>query len=293
MSASTTGLGSNKKGGRVSDASAVTAQRRIIVQGQADSTYSTIQKKNGFRTSKSVLNAEQYNSSVLVAQNLGVAAPGVPCPSITLADIATYDAGMSLWIINADTTILECQTLTIPNTYTFFINSATLTNNGTIVIEFGGIIGCNNTFTNNGTFNNNGAFYSFTDGIINNNETINNNGSFSTYDGGMNNNNGTINNNGAFYSFTDGIINNNETINNNGSFYIATNGNVNNNNIINNTGIIYVYDMGNINGNGTINNSGTIVVADGTGACGSGSIDVSVNVFPNRSTPGYTTGCPS
>ena len=101
MSASATGLGSNKKGGRVSDASAVTAQRRILAQGQADSTYSSTQKKNGFRTSNAVLNTEQYNSSVLVAQKLGVAAPSV-CPSITLADIATYDGGLGGWVLKVE-----------------------------------------------------------------------------------------------------------------------------------------------------------------------------------------------
>ena len=69
MSSSATGFGSWKKGGRVSDASAVTRNIRVVAQGQADATYASTQKKNPFRMSQAVLNTEAYGGQVLSLAN--------------------------------------------------------------------------------------------------------------------------------------------------------------------------------------------------------------------------------
>ena len=70
MSSSATGLGGWKKGGRVSDASAVTQNIRVVAQGQADATYAGNQKKNPFRMSQAVLNTEAYGGQVLSLTNI-------------------------------------------------------------------------------------------------------------------------------------------------------------------------------------------------------------------------------
>jgi hypothetical protein len=70
MSSSATGLGGWKKGGRVSDASAVTQNIRVVAQGQADATYAGTQKKNPFRMSQAVLNGEAYGGQTASRANL-------------------------------------------------------------------------------------------------------------------------------------------------------------------------------------------------------------------------------
>jgi hypothetical protein len=70
MSSSATGLGGWKKGGRVSDASAVTQNIRVVAQGQADATYAATQKKNPFRISQAVLNTEAYGGQTASRANL-------------------------------------------------------------------------------------------------------------------------------------------------------------------------------------------------------------------------------
>jgi len=70
MSSSATGLGGWKKGGRVSDASAVTQNIRVVAQGQADATYAGTQKKNPFRMSQAVLNTEAYGGQTASRKNL-------------------------------------------------------------------------------------------------------------------------------------------------------------------------------------------------------------------------------
>ena len=70
MSSSATGLGGWKKGGRVSDASAVTQNIRVVAQGQADATYAGTQKKNPFRMSQAILNGGAYDGQNLSRANL-------------------------------------------------------------------------------------------------------------------------------------------------------------------------------------------------------------------------------
>lgn len=69
MSSSAVGFGSWKKGGRVSDASAVTRNIRVVAQGQADATYAGTQKKNPFRMSQAILNTEAYGGQALSLAN--------------------------------------------------------------------------------------------------------------------------------------------------------------------------------------------------------------------------------
>ena len=85
------------------------------------------------------------------------------CPSIALADIATYGIygiGNYGWLLNGNTSILACQTLDIPQGEILLPNHYTLTNNGTINLrgvlrnttEASGSTGDSIT-VNNGTIN--------------------------------------------------------------------------------------------------------------------------------------------
>jgi hypothetical protein len=70
MSSSATGLGGWKKGGRVSDASAVTQNIRVVAQRKADATYAGTQKKNPFRLESAVLNTKAYGGQTASHKNL-------------------------------------------------------------------------------------------------------------------------------------------------------------------------------------------------------------------------------
>ena len=154
------------------------------------------------------------------------------CPSITIADIATFDG--EEWRLNNNTTILACQTLTI--------------NLGNILVVPSG-----RTLTNNGTILNNYIFGIFYGGAITNNGTITNNSNGSSL---INNSNLFINNGIinilAFNSFSNSSVGgeNDVTITNNGNINIALSGT-----LYNGRALINNYNGGNINNRGTFTNS--------------------------------------
>lgn len=222
--------------------------------------------------------------------------PTPVCPSIAIEDIATYNG--SFWVLNNNTTILACQTLTI-NFGIFVVvpSGLTLTNNGTILNNYilsdfyggaitnngtitnngatGGLINISNLFINNGIINilDNNTFRNFsangeTDVTITNNGNINimlggtlsNEGALiNNYNGGNINNSGTLNNEEANINNAGGTITNYS-----GGTIIVPSGYV----IYNNTG-------GTINNNSgaTFTNNGTISNADGSSYCGIGIIN--------------------
>jgi len=221
------------------------------------------------------------------------------CPSITLADIATYGSydiyGSLGWLLNGNTTILACQTLEIPAGQTFLPNHFTLTNNGTINVK-GTIRNAQDTLGNNNITINNGTINIFSTGTI-----------VAVDTGSIITNNGIVNNYGDFLCQTSGVINNTAggRINNYSAFsvssgtggfrvnYIATFKNVvvfiNNTaatifNANNATGI-YNYGGGTIINNGTFTNNGNIFTGDIP--CGFGTINGTI-----INTGTITTGCP-
>lgn len=152
----------------------------------------------------------------------------VICPFITLNDIATFNG--DYWFLNNNTTILECQTLEIPNGIILrnneykFINYGKIINTGTIGL---------NEIINYGTIINNNTIEMFGINCINN---------------------GSIINNGILFIMC--TINNIGTITNNGT-------------VINNM-IIYNYNNGTIVNNGTYTENGTLNNANGLSTCGVG-----------------------
>ena len=201
-----------------------------------------------------------------------------PCPSITLANIATFNG--TNWLLNGDTTILACQTLEIPAGQELQTNHFTLTNNGTINVR-GTIRNAQDTGGNNSVTINNGTINIFSTGTI------------VAVDGGsIITNNGIVNNYGDFYCQTYGVINNNAggQINNysafsgsTGGFRLNANGTFNNVGIfINNTGAtsynasgatIYNNNGGIITNNGTFDNIGDIYSPTSDIGCGIGTIN--------------------
>jgi hypothetical protein len=225
--------------------------------------------------------------------------PTPVCPSITIADIATYDGG-SFWVLNNNTTILACQTLTIGLENPLLVPAGlTLTNNGTIVNNFillvlyGGAITNNGTITNNGIALVNSSILFINNGIINildgttfynspqsevNDVTITNNGNINIALGGTLQNNSALINN-----YSGGNINNRGTINNQQANINNAGGTITNyssgtiindifSTIFNNTG-------GTINNNtdATFTNDGTISNADGSSYCGIGIINGTIS----------------
>ena len=69
MSSQGVGFGPSKKG-RTADSSMVTRNVKIVAQGQADATYASTQKKNGFRLYSAILNGDAYGGETLVRQNI-------------------------------------------------------------------------------------------------------------------------------------------------------------------------------------------------------------------------------
>jgi len=113
MSSSATGLGGWKKGGRVSDASAVTQNIRVVAQGQADATYASTQKKNPYRQSQAVLNGEAYNGQTMSRTDLQNLDRFAPLSFNAFADFS------SLFRINGD-----ASTTVVSNTVTLVPASA-------------------------------------------------------------------------------------------------------------------------------------------------------------------------
>ena len=221
------------------------------------------------------------------------------CPSITLSDIATQSGNN--WTLIQNTTILKCQTLTIPYGETLTINSGqTLINKGTIV-NFG-------TITNSGTLKIEGSLNNFgtidnsnlitteggISGIISNNAggIITNRKHFYIQNKGTLNNSGTINNNTASLSDLKivGTLNNFGTITNYASADFTTDndisGIINNNagGIITNNGIFFIRGVNTLNNSATFNNSGNLKI-DGT-LNNSGTIDNSGTITNDTLTTG-------
>jgi hypothetical protein len=188
----------------------------------------------------------------------------IPCPSVTLGGIATFDG--TNWLLNQDTTILECQTLEIPAGQELQTNHFTLTNNGTINVR-GTIRNAQDTLGSNSVTVNNGTINIFPTGTI------------VAVDGGsIITNNGVVNNYGDFYCQTHGVINNNAggQINNysadsggNGGFRVNALGTFNNYGLfINKNGATIIVIGGgsdgiiNNNYGGTIINQGTITIGN-------------------------------
>lgn len=191
--------------------------RMMYLIGRELSNYNRINRNKQIEgprnviTPSSTLTIMKIAEEPLIVNNMiitPVCCPLVPstiptiCPSIDLEDIATLIDGD--WVLNNDTTILECQTLTIPGETIFHIpENLTLTINGSVVnngtIANDGITNINGTFTNNGTINNNTNGTINIYGTLNNTGTINNTGIINVYvsGSGVLNNSGTISGSGT------------------------------------------------------------------------------------------------
>ncbi len=188
-------------------------------------------RRSGLANDRRAYNYYYPKISVIYPKNESV------CPSISLDDIATLVG--ATYTLNANTTLLACQTILIPAGYSFTIpGGLTLTNYGRI--------------NNKGTIN--------VDANIINYYILYNNGGY------INNMGGTITNNsgGIIYNDIDSTFTN--TI----SFY-------NNGGLIYNEGYFSNLFSGNIYNynNGTITNNNTFVGsnlynADGSSTCGTG-----------------------
>jgi hypothetical protein len=210
------------------------------------------------------------------------------CPSIAIADIATFDG--TNWILNNNTTILACQTLTLGLGISLLVPyGVILINNGTIIsngelrnvyggtinnygtIE-GGIVNYSISFINYGTINilDGKLFANSWDGGEYSGALLANIGNINIMLGGIlangrsiidNNAGGNINNRGTITSL-EAVINNNNggnITNNNGG--VITN---ENSTITNNTGGTITNNTGGTITNGVLPTSSTINNAGGT-----------------------------
>jgi len=176
------------------------------------------------------------------------------CPPISLNTIATLTNG--IYVLNNTTTILECQTLTIPMITQLSIpNGRTLTNNGTIVIgntsliTIGGVLINSGTITNTaggGQINNNGMIDNLLSGVID--MTNSGNGGFIGI-GVVDNNNGVINNSSSI-------------LRNDGNIYINYLKNTGTTNVINNNSINVSINVTNIESSSINNNQSFNVITD-------------------------------
>jgi hypothetical protein len=189
---------------------------------------------------------------------------------ISIEIIATYDSE-STYILNGDQTINECQILTISDGIVLRIPEGhTLTNNGIINVETGGVIDNKNYGSEaaGGTITNSGTITIEPDGIISN----------SSYGSGAaggtitNSGTGIITNNGIIDSSNYGIGTAGGTITNSGTITIETGGVIYNGNYGGEAGgYIYTYGGGNTTNNGTIvNTGGTVSTANVLSTCGTG-----------------------
>lgn len=106
MSSSATGLGSWKKGGRVSDSSAVTRNIRIVSQGQADATYAGTLKRNFALSTNAVYSRFAYGGQMLSRTNMTrpYYAPRDPTNFMTDGDLPPTSTTVSLKWDTADPT---------------------------------------------------------------------------------------------------------------------------------------------------------------------------------------------
>lgn len=171
-------------------------------------------RRSGLANDRRAFNYYYPKISVIYPKNESV------CPSISLGDIATLVG--TTYTLNANTTILACQTLLIPAGYELVVPSGfTLTNYGRINNQ--GTIDISGTIINYYILYNNGGSIYCTGNIINNNGSIIYNGSGSNFlvFRAIFNNGGVIYNIGTFYNVTAVIYNyNNGTITNDNSFII-------------------------------------------------------------------------
>jgi len=180
-----------------------------------------------------------------------------PCPVISLSTIATTTDNI-IWVLTEDTTIVSCQTLTIPSGQRLNISMGlTLTNNGTIE-NSGELRNVNGTFINNANFTTSGTVNgaATTTGTTTNSSTgvIDNTGTFNIKAGDTFSNSGTIRIHtsvGKFKQFKD--------FTNSGTIYIYDSGNleINTGKVLTNNGNIYTgvssqCVVGTITGTGTI-----------------------------------------
>jgi hypothetical protein len=202
------------------------------------------------------------------------------CPPISLSTIATADPNPKVnnWILNADTTILACQTLIIPSRETFTIpGNLTLTNNGTILVQgTRGFIDDYGTIINNQTIEVNGGslMCKFNEELFTQNSFINN-GTINLINSSLSISTPNFINNGIINNDIDSIISVNLTALSQPTYKLNNNGTINNNRgqitinsilsnyipnaVINNhRGNIYSYSSGTITNAGIINNIGTI-----------------------------------
>ena len=208
------------------------------------------------------------------------------CPSIALADIATYGIygiGNYGWLLNGNTSILACQTLDIPQGEILLPNHYTLTNNGTINLR--GVL--RNTTEASGSTG---------DSITVNNGTINifSNGTIAVSvefgDTAIFTNNGVVNNSGDIFCQTSGVINNNSggVINNYSTepkgFRLNAEGVFNNYGaLVNNIGAsITVKGSNDVLDDGTINNYSGATIAN-YGTITIGDIDNTGGIINNSS----------
>jgi hypothetical protein len=189
------------------------------------------------------------------------------CPEISLSTIATTGDNI-VWVLNNDTIILSCQTLTIPVEQRLNITSGlTLTNNGTIE-NSGELRNVNGTFTNNANFT--------TSGIVNGATTT-----------------GTITNTATGVIYNTGTFNikTGDTFSNSGTIRIYTsNGKFNQSRNFTNSGTIYIYESGTlkINTGYTLTNNGNIYTGVALPSCGLGTV-TGTGIITGTAA---TSGCP-
>lgn len=175
---------------------------------------------NGITSYTAYLAMQAYQGSISCISDVPV------CPSVLYSDIATYDGSVGGFVLNANTTILACQTLIIPTGISFAITDGrTLTNLGTINIA--GFFFNTGTIINAGTFISNGTTNNTVNSVFRNTGSIqitgtgffaNTDATSTLFNTGriVNNNFGNFTNGGTIYNYQGGAITNN------GSFIIIS-----------------------------------------------------------------------
>jgi hypothetical protein len=231
----------------------VTMQRRARVMSyfHKENPGKPIQSTDG--TEASFLTELLEKKDCCPAPEVPAPPPPTPqCPPISLESIATLavEDDVSYWTLNTNTTILECQTLTIPENSVLIIQEGlTLVNDGTIINNFYINI-YSGFFINNGTINHYGQFGLLSTGVFTNNGVlitinIDDNPTITLY--------GTILNTGTMIISGSGM---GSDFNIYGQFT--------------NNGLFYLINEGRTYNGGTIDNNGTFNVADGSSTCGTG-----------------------
>jgi hypothetical protein len=268
---------------------------RVLSNFHRENPSKQIEGPHGTTTASVYTAMENYQAAIAPAEAVN------GCLNVKVSDIAAPIQGLPpYWGLKADTTILDCQTLTIPSGITLFINNFTFTNNGTITIQGNGFLrgdtesfGYPSLITNNGVINilPTGGIPivgGLNDAFFINNGVITNNGDIISQTGGTITNNGIINNNNnALLMLNIATVNNNGTINHsngslisngNNGIFINT-GRLNNNGTFSNRldaergGEVFNSNGGIFNNvGGTFTGESTFYNADGTEDCGKGII---------------------